>query len=154
MYYKQLIFLLLIFYNGYAFCKGDNLKKSINILSNANLVQMKRIRIATENLVNINSFNADKTPYKRKIIIAENKYSKMHKTHLLKYKIKNSNLGFNIKYEPYHPFANSQGYVKYPNIVVEIEKADLMEAQRSYEANLAAIEMGNNLVNKTLEIFK
>ncbi len=151
---KIFVLVLFIFYHSNLFGMNDHLRQSLDILNNANLVQMKRIRIATENLVNANSFNTDKTPYVRKIIVAENKYSKNQKAYLLKYKIKHSNLGFNIKYEPYHPFANSKGYVKYPNVVVEIEKADLMESQRSYEANLAAIEIGNSLINKTLEIIK
>ncbi|MBF8246492.1 MAG: flagellar basal body rod protein FlgC [Rickettsia sp.] len=150
--FRKTTFLFLAFSFSDVF--ADNIKQSIQILNNANLIQMKRIKIATENLVNVNSFYANKTPYRRKIITVENRYDKKHKSTLLHYQIKHSNWGFNVKYDPFHPFANQMGYVKFSNVVTEIEKADLMEAHRGYEANLATIEMSNSLINKTLEVIK
>jgi flagellar basal-body rod protein FlgC len=58
---------------------------------------------------------------------------------------------FIMKYDPYHPAANAEGLVKYPNITREIERADASEAQRSYEANLSVIEVSNSLMQKTVE---
>ena len=44
---------------------------------------------------------------------------------------------FRLKYEPNHPDANDEGYVSYPNINPVIEMADLIEATRAYQANVA-----------------
>jgi flagellar basal-body rod protein FlgC len=57
-----------------------------------------------------------------------------------------------LKYQPNHPDANEQGYVAYPDINVMQEMADMMEAQRAYEANVSAINTTKSLATKTLEI--
>jgi flagellar basal-body rod protein FlgC len=56
-----------------------------------------------------------------------------------------------MKFDPHHPAANAEGYIKYPNVTREIERADASEAQRGYEANLSVIEVSNSLMNKTVE---
>ena len=59
-----------------------------------------------------------------------------------------------MKYEPHHPDANKDGYVAYPNINPVVEMVDLIEAMRSYEANLAAFQTHKTIDNKTLDILK
>ena len=57
-----------------------------------------------------------------------------------------------MRYEPAHPDANEQGYVAYPDINPVIEMVDLIEAMRSYEANVASFNTHKNIDSKTLEI--
>ncbi len=59
-----------------------------------------------------------------------------------------------LRYEPSHPDANEDGYVSYPNINPVIEMVDLIEAMRSYEANLATFNTHKSIDNKTLDILK
>ena len=59
-----------------------------------------------------------------------------------------------LKYEPEHPDANKDGYVAYPNINPVIEMTDLIEAMRSYEANLSAFQTQKTMDTKTLDILK
>jgi len=59
-----------------------------------------------------------------------------------------------LKYEPNHPDANKDGYVAYPNINPVIEMVDLVEAMRSYEANLASFQTQKTMDTKTLDILK
>lgn len=59
-----------------------------------------------------------------------------------------------MKYEPEHPDANKDGYVAYPNINPVIEMTDLIEATRSYEANLSAFKTQKDIDTKTLDILK
>jgi len=59
-----------------------------------------------------------------------------------------------LKYEPEHPDANEDGYVAYPNINPVIEMVDLIEAMRSYEANVSAFKTQKNMDTQTLEIIK
>ena len=57
-----------------------------------------------------------------------------------------------MKYEPTHPDANEEGYVAYPDINPVVEMVDLIEAMRSYEANVAAFNTHKNIDSKTLDI--
>lgn len=57
-----------------------------------------------------------------------------------------------MKFEPGHPDANKDGYVAYPNINPVIEMVDLIEAMRSYEANVTAFTAHKNIDTKTLGI--
>lgn len=59
-----------------------------------------------------------------------------------------------MRYEPSHPDANEEGYVAYPDINPVIEMVDLIEAMRSYEANVASFNTHKNIDTKTLEILK
>jgi len=55
-------------------------------------------------------------------------------------------------YEPGHPDANAEGYVFYPDINVVEEMANLMSAQRNYEANVTTVEAVKGMYTKALEI--
>ncbi len=57
-----------------------------------------------------------------------------------------------LKYDPRHPDANKDGYVAMPNINTMKEMADLITAQRAYEANLTAVKTTKSMAQKTLEI--
>ena len=59
-----------------------------------------------------------------------------------------------MRYEPSHPDANKDGYVAYPNINPVIEMTDLIEAMRSYEANLSAFQTQKTMDTKTIDILK
>ena len=59
---------------------------------------------------------------------------------------------FTREYDPTHPAADAEGYVKKPNVQPLIETMDMREAQRSYEANLNVIETARAMTQKTLEI--
>ncbi|MDR2160983.1 MAG: flagellar basal body rod protein FlgC [Desulfovibrio sp.] len=55
-------------------------------------------------------------------------------------------------YEPGHPDADENGYVAYPDINVVEEMANLMTAQRGYEAGVTSVETVKTLYQKALEI--
>ncbi|OFZ24549.1 MAG: flagellar basal body rod protein FlgC [Bdellovibrionales bacterium RIFOXYB1_FULL_37_110] len=59
-----------------------------------------------------------------------------------------------LKYEPNHPDADEKGYVAYPDINVMKEMAEMIEASRSYEANISALNTSKNMALKGLEIGK
>ena len=59
---------------------------------------------------------------------------------------------FKMVFEPGHPDADEQGMVKYPDINVVEEMANLMTAQRGYEANVSTIDAIKSMYNKALEI--
>ncbi len=55
-----------------------------------------------------------------------------------------------MKYEPNHPDANSEGYVAYPNINPVVEMADLIEATRAYQANVAAFQSAKTMAGNAI----
>ena len=57
-----------------------------------------------------------------------------------------------LRYDPTSPFANADGYVGYPNISPVIEQMNAIEAARSYEANIAAIEATKSMMSVALRI--
>ncbi|MFD2616895.1 flagellar basal body rod protein FlgC [Terrilactibacillus laevilacticus] len=61
---------------------------------------------------------------------------------------------FNMTYEPYHPDADNNGYVRTPNVDPLKEMVDLMNSQRSYEANVTVMNANKSMLTKALEIGK
>ncbi len=59
-----------------------------------------------------------------------------------------------MKFEPSHPDANAEGYVAYPNINPVIEMADLIEATRSYQANVAAFQSVKTMAQSAMSIIQ
>ncbi len=59
-----------------------------------------------------------------------------------------------MKYEPSHPDADANGYVAYPNINPVIEMADLVEATRSYQANVAAFESAKGMASSAIAMMQ
>ena len=59
-----------------------------------------------------------------------------------------------LVYDPGHPDANAQGYVRMPNVDTVTEMVDLIDAQRAYEANVTAMSAAKQMFAKTLEILR
>jgi flagellar basal-body rod protein FlgC len=57
-----------------------------------------------------------------------------------------------LKYEPDHPDANPDGYVAYPNINLMEEMTNMIQASRSYEANVSAVQASKDMALSALEI--
>lgn len=55
-------------------------------------------------------------------------------------------------YNPSHPDANAEGYVAMPNVNTVEEMANMISAQRSYEANVTSMNAAKAMANKALEI--
>ena len=59
-----------------------------------------------------------------------------------------------MKYEPNHPDADANGYVAYPNINPVVEMADLVEATRSYQANVTAFQSAKDMANSAISLLQ
>ncbi len=57
-----------------------------------------------------------------------------------------------LVYNPTHPDADDRGYVPMPNINLITEIVTMMNAQRSYEAGVTAINATKAMINKSLTI--
>jgi len=62
------------------------------------------------------------------------------------------NSPFKMIYDPGHPDADKDGYVKMPNVNIVTEMVDMISATRSYEANVTAIDGAKTMAKDALEI--
>ena len=154
---KLVSFIIIALLPFCSFALTDSLQKAVQIASEGNNVQSERLKIAAENIANENTTGElpGSDPYKRKIMFVENKYDKNRKTNLLRVKkYAEDKAPFVMVYDPAHPAADENGYVKKPNIQMEIERSDANEAQRAYEANLGVVEMSRDMIQKTLDTIR
>ncbi len=154
-------YILLVYFfllTNLALADGDSLLKAMETCASANRVQSERMKIAAENTANefSTSMQPGGEPYRRKVLYVRNKYDKRVKTNIVT--VKKIDLDkktpFILKYDPNHPAADLNGYVKFPNVSKEIEAADAREANISYNANLNIMEMTKSMMEKTLEVIK
>ena len=59
-----------------------------------------------------------------------------------------------LVYDPGHPDANAQGYVRMPNVNPVTEMVDLISESRSYEADVTAMQTAKTMYAKTLDLLK
>jgi len=59
---------------------------------------------------------------------------------------------FRMVYDPAHPDADENGYVKMPNINIVTEMVDMISASRAYEANVTTINAEKTIAKDSLEI--
>ena len=61
---------------------------------------------------------------------------------------------FDVEFNPFHPAADANGYVKLPNVNMAVEMADMRETNRSYEANLQIIKRTRELLSMTIDLLR
>jgi flagellar basal-body rod protein FlgC len=66
--------------------------------------------------------------------------------------VERSQAPFREVFDPGHPDADEDGYVKYPNVDILHEMVDLMNTSRSYEANSNVTETTYKMANQALEL--
>lgn len=59
-----------------------------------------------------------------------------------------------LVYDPGHPDARPDGYVEYPNVDVVTEMVDMLAAERSYQANLAAFGAAVDMARSALSLIR
>lgn len=57
-----------------------------------------------------------------------------------------------LVYDPSHPDADEDGYVRYPNVRVTDEMVTMMEARRLYEANATVFDAVKSMLRRATEI--
>jgi len=142
-----------------------------NVATSGMSAQRSRINVVSSNIANAQTTHStDGGPYKKQNVIfeevlleASNKNKKENSSETID-PLSLRGVGVReiidakdepiMKFEPEHPDANEDGYVAYPNINPVIEMVDLIEAMRSYEANVASFTTQKDMDTKTLDIIK
>lgn len=130
---------------------------AMDISASGMKAQGMRMRVISENVANsettTNSPNED--PYRRKTISFQSEMDRSKGIEKVKVdRIDRDQSAYRMKYDPAHPAADQQGYVKLPNVNSLIETMDMREANRSYEANLSAIELSRGMLTRTIDMLR
>jgi flagellar basal-body rod protein FlgC len=130
---------------------------SLKIAATGLHAQSARMRIIAENLANADSAGKtpDEDPYRRKIPTFKAVMDRELGGQTVQIgRIAYDQSDFAERYEPGHPAADPNGYVRYPNVNTLIEAMDMRQAQRSYEANLNVVTVTRQMLGATLDILK
>ena len=57
-----------------------------------------------------------------------------------------------LVYDPGHPDADGNGYVRYPNVRITDELVDMMDARRVYEANATVFQSAKAMLRSSLDL--
>jgi flagellar basal-body rod protein FlgC len=131
--------------------------KSIAIAASGLRAQAGRMRVISENVANADSTapRAGANPYRRKIPTFRAEMDRALDAKVVALgPVRNDPSDFRTKYEPGHPAADGNGYVRYPNVNSVVEMTDMRDAQRSYEANLNVIGATRRMIQRTIDILR
>lgn len=134
---------------------------------NASGLTLERLKMDTisTNIANVNTTRTEEGgPYRRKeILFQENLVnakdrltgrSKMTSNGVKVIGIEEDADNLSIVYNPEHPDADAEGYVQMPNVNMVDEMIALINTQRTYEANVTALNTSKKILMKALEISK
>ena len=136
---------------------SEDFHKSIRIAAGGMRAQAGRMRVSAENIANANSTAATPggDPYRRKIPTFRTTFDReLQATTVQLGPVRQDQSEFRTRYDPNHPAADPRGYVKVPNVNSLVERMDLREAQRSYEANLNVISSTRRMIQRTIDILR
>jgi flagellar basal-body rod protein FlgC len=131
--------------------------KSMQIAASGLRAQTGRMQVIAENVANADSTaqGPGGDPYRRKIPTFRSEVDRALEANTVTMgKVRQDPTDFRTKYEPGHPAADRNGYVKYPNVNAVIELNDMREAQRSYEANLNVIGATRRMIQRTIDLLR
>jgi flagellar basal-body rod protein FlgC len=134
-----------------------DLKTAVQVSASGLRAQSLRMRVIAENLANQDSVaqTAGGDPYRRKVAAFRAEIDRATgATQVRVENIATDKSAFGRVYQPGNPAADAQGYVLRPNVNGLLEAADMKAAQRSYEANLNAIEAAKSLTMRTIDLLK
>ena len=135
----------------------SDMNAALNVAASGLRAQTARMKVIAENIANANSTetNPDANPYQRKVSVFGQVLNRENGTTEVKMtKVQNDTSDFRLRYDPTHPGANAEGYVKLPNVNTLIESLDMREAQRAYEANLNVVESARAMMSRTLDLLR
>jgi len=144
----------------------------MNISASGLTAQSMRMDTIAQNIANVDTTRDENgKPYRRKTVVFAEKNNDAFSTALAMSRTQRASKvnGNGVKitavvedhvasmkkvYDPSHPDADQDGYVTYPNVNTVTEMTNLIDASRSYEANVTAFNATKNMLLKGLEVGK
>jgi flagellar basal-body rod protein FlgC len=139
------------------------LRVAVNAAASALDAERTRLEVAVSNLANMESTRGpDGQPYKRRDVVLQSTevnsfdavLGRASGTGVKVAAVVEDQTAPRRRYEPSHPDADKDGYVALPNVDPAEEMVDMMSAARAYQANLTAIGLIRDMVQKSLDLGK
>ena len=141
---------------------------SMNISASALSATRLRMDVIAENIANMNTTRTQTgEPYRRRYVVFQempNERTPRSFSNFFDNAQRNPQGGvrvvsigtdmseFKVDFNPEHPDADENGYVRMPNVELVQEMTDMMSAFRAYEANITALNTMKDMATRTLEI--
>ena len=135
----------------------DPLQAALRISGSGLAAQSTRLRVVSENLANAQSTGSapGADPYARKTVTFAEELDRAADVELVRVdRIGVDRAPFRMEFDPGHPAADAAGFVKFPNVNVLVEMADMREANRTYEANLQMIQQAREMISRTIDLLR
>jgi flagellar basal-body rod protein FlgC len=141
---------------------SSTLASAIAASASALDVQRARMEVAVSNLANAESTRGpDGQPYRRREVVLQTVQPEgdafgatVQAAGVRVAEIVQDQSEFRRRYEPSHPDADADGFVAMPNVDVPEEMVDMLGAARAYQANITAIGLIRDTVQRALELAK
>lgn len=140
-----------------------NVLTGINSTSSALEAERIRMEVISQNIGNANTTRgADGLPYQRQQVVFETLLNQqaggstngVAASGIQIGRVEKDHRPARMVFEPGHKDADANGMVAYPDINIHEEMADLITAQRAFEANLAVVRNAKAMAMQTLAIGK
>ncbi len=140
-----------------------DIEKAFAISASGLDAHKRRLEVISSNLANVESTRTPEGgPYRRKDVIFETtpvrsaideptSFTSIYQGVRVS-KIITDKQPFKVVFQPEHPDADIDGYVKYPNVNSITEMVNMLAALRSYDANVTALDASKSMALKALEI--
>jgi len=138
-----------------------DLMNAMKISSAGLSAQRTRMNVVSSNLANINTTRTPEGgPYRRKEVVLSAEPVGGDFGSLLAEKVnaprvvevKEDDTEFKKVFDPSHPDADTEGYVRMPNVNLMHEMVDMLSATRAYEANTAVINSIKTMAQRAIDI--
>lgn len=151
-----------------------SLMSALNVSASGMSAQRTRMDIISQNIANVSTTRDENgEAYRRQTVVFAEKndsnFASILRSAQTGIKRASDPLGDGVKitgiaedhvtpmkmvYDPSHPDADEDGYVTMPNVNTVTEMTNLIDATRSFEANVTAFNATKNMALKGLEIGK
>ena len=142
-----------------------SMKESLSVFdvsSSGLAAQRLRMALVAQNVANANSVaGPDGKPYQRKEAVFAEMVGEMgaqedeNRFEGVKLEgIVTSPVEAKTVYNPDHPMADKNGFVRYPNVDTMTEMVQMVSASRSYEANLSVMKTYRQMLERTLSLLR
>jgi flagellar basal-body rod protein FlgC len=141
----------------------STLNTALGVSASALTAERVRIEAAVSNLANAESTRGpDGQPYRRRDVVLaadpqntfEQALGQASAVGVKVAAVVEDQTPPKMRYDPSHPDATAEGFVALPNIDTPEEMVNMLSASRAYQANLTAIGLIRDLVQKSLDLGK
>lgn len=144
-----------------------SLFSSIDVSASGMSAQRERAEVLVENIANAETTRtAEGGPYRRRDVVFESSPVRSQFSSEFDSQLEQQSAGVKVsqivvdntdpnrRYMPGHPDADKDGYVSFPHMNPAEDMVDLLNASRSYQANVSAISSIKDMIQRSIDLFR